>query len=414
MRRLLFAAAAVLAFAPAAQATPPNADVRFATFNASLNRGASGQLVDHLSHPEVNDVYRRQIRNVAEVIQRVRPDVLLINEFDFAPPAVGLFQTNFLAVGQQGARPIHYPYTFVAPSNTGIPSGMDLDNNGTIGGPGDAFGFGFFPGQFGMVVYSMYPIDADDVRTFQFFLWKDMPGALLPDDPTTPEPDDWYSPDELNIFRLSSKSHWDIPISIGRKTVHFLVSHPTPPVFDPPVVDYNGKRNHDEIRFWADYISPGKSRYIYDDTGERGGLHPGDLFVIAGDENSDPLDGDSIPGAIQQLTEHPLVNTRMTPESLGAPEAARLQGGANLTHRSDPRFDTADFADTAPGNLHADYVLPRKNLHIVDSAVFWPLQSDPLFRLTGVFDQAEWGPVGGFPTSDHRLVRIDITVPGAN
>jgi Endonuclease/Exonuclease/phosphatase family len=414
MRRLLFAAAVVLAFAPAAQATPPNSDVRFATFNASLNRGASGQLVDHLSHPEVNDVYRRQIRNVAEVIQRVRPDVLLLNEFDFAPPAVGLFQTNFLAVGQQGARPIHYPYAFVAPSNTGIPSGMDLDNNGTIGGPGDAFGFGFFPGQFGMVVYSMYPIDADDVRTFQFFLWKDMPGALLPDDPTTPEPDDWYSPEELNIFRLSSKSHWDIPISIGRKTVHFLVSHPTPPVFDPPVVDYNGKRNHDEIRLWADYISPGKSRYIYDDTGERGGLHPGDLFVIAGDENSDPLDGDSIPGAIQQLTEHPLVNTRMTPESLGAPEAARLQGGANLTHRSDPRFDTADFADTAPGNLHADYVFPRKNLHIVDSAVFWPLQSDPLFRLTGVFDQAEWGPVGGFPTSDHRLVRIDITVPGAN
>jgi Endonuclease/Exonuclease/phosphatase family len=414
MRRLLFAAAAVLAFAPAAQATPPNADVRFATFNASLNRSASGQLVDHLSHPEVNDVYRRQIRNVAEVVQRVRPDVLLINEFDFAPPAVGLFQTNFLGVSQQGALPIHYPYAYVAPSNTGIPSGMDLDNNGTIGGPGDAFGFGFFPGQFGMVVYSMYPIDADDVRTFQFFRWKDMPGALLPDDPTTPEPDDWYSPEELNIFRLSSKSHWDIPISIGRKTVHFLVSHPTPPVFDPPVVDYNGKRNHDEIRFWADYVSPGKSRYIYDDTGERGGLHPGDLFVIAGDENSDPLDGDSIPGAIQQLTEHPLVNTRMTPESLGAPEAARLQGGANLTHRSDPRFDTADFADTAPGNLHADYVLPRKNLHIVDSAVFWPLQSDPLFRLTGVFDQAEWGPVGGFPTSDHRLVRIDITVPGAN
>jgi Endonuclease/Exonuclease/phosphatase family len=412
MRRLLFAAVAVLVFAPAAQAKPPNADVRFATFNASLNRSASGQLVDHLSHPEVNDVYRRQIRNVAEVIQRVRPDVLLINEFDFAPPAVGLFQTNFLGVSQQGARPIHYPYTYIAPSNTGIPSGMDFDNNGTVGGPGDAFGFGFFPGQFGMVVYSMYPIDADDVRTFQFFRWKDMPGALLPDDPSTPEPDDWYSPEELDIFRLSSKSHWDIPISIGRKTVHFLVSHPTPPVFDPPVVDYNGKRNHDEIRFWADYISPGQSHYIYDDTGEHGGLHPGDLFVIAGDQNSDPLDGDSIPGSIQQLTEHPLVNTRETPDSLGAPEAALLQGGANGTHRSDPRFDTADFADSAPGNLRADYVLPRKNMHIVDSAVFWPLQADPLFRLTGVFNQDEWGPVGGFPTSDHRLVRIDVTVPG--
>jgi hypothetical protein len=121
--------------------------------------------------------------------------------------------------------------------------------------------------------------------------------------------------------------------------------------------------------------------------------------VIAGDQNSDPLDGDTIPGSIQQLIEHPLVNVSKTPASAGAVEAAALQGGANASHRSDPRFDTADFADTAPGNLHADYVLPSKNMKILDSAVFWPVQSDPLFRLTGVFNFAEWGPVGGFPTS---------------
>jgi len=36
------------------------------------------------------------------------------------------------------------------------------------------------------------------------------------------------------------------------------------------------------------------------------GLKPGELFVIAGDQNSDPLDGDSIPGSIQQLLDHPL------------------------------------------------------------------------------------------------------------
>jgi hypothetical protein len=46
-------------------------------------------------------------------------------------------------------------------------------------------------------------------------------------------------PEELEVFRLSSKSHWDVPIVIGRKTVHFLVSHPTPPVFDGPE-DRNG------------------------------------------------------------------------------------------------------------------------------------------------------------------------------
>lgn len=374
--------------------------VRFATFNASLNRNFAGQLVSDLSTP--NNV---QAKTVAEIIQRTRPDVLLINEFDFVENglAAELFQDNYLSVSQNGAEPIEYGYYFVAPSNTGIPSGFDLNNNGVVAGPDDAFGFGFFPGQFGMAVYSRYPILYDDIRTFQLFLWKDMPGALLPDDPSTPEPADWYSPAELDVFRLSSKSHWDVPIQIGDKVVHFLVSHPTPPVFDGPE-DRNGTRNYDEIRFWADYISPGqRSSYIYDDDGVYGGLEPGAMFVIAGDQNSDPLDGDSIPGSIQLLLEHPLINTKLTPSSAGAVEASALQGGANLTHRSDPAFDTADFSDSAPGNLRADYVLPRKSLQIVDAAVFWPVQADPLFRLVGVFP---------FPSSDHRLVWVDVRVPG--
>jgi hypothetical protein len=429
MRKLLLAAAAVLILVPAAATAShrnkPD-EVRFATFNLSLNRANSGDLVNHLSHPEVDDVFRRQARNNAEVIQRNRPDVLLINEFDFAPDAVEFFRKNFLEVSQNGARPIRYPYAFIAPSNTGVASGFDLNNASPVGHPAgvpvttpgapgygdDSFGFGAFPGQFGILVLSRYPIIQQKVRTFQFFRWEDMPGARLPDDPATPAAADWYSPAELDVFRLSSKSHWDVPVRIGRKTVHFLVSHPTPPVFDGPE-DRNGTRNHDEIRFWADYVAGGsRAAYIYDDGGRRGGLQAGERFVIAGDQNSDPLDGDSIPGSIQQLLDHPLVNTSKTPSSAGAVEAAALQGGANATHRSDPRFDTADFADGAPGNLRADYVLPSKNMQIEDSAVFWPLQSDPLFRLTGVFNFALWGPVGGFPTSDHRLVWVDVDVAG--
>jgi hypothetical protein len=382
-----------------AQAQDDRDTVRFATFNASLNRNFAGQLRADLSTPG-----NAQAATVAEIIQRVRPEVLLINEFDFDPIAADLFRTNYLEVSHNGAEPIRYDHLFIAPSNTGIPSGFDLNNNGVIGGPDDAFGFGFFPGQFGMLVLSQHPIDTADIRTFQHFLWKDMPGALLPDDPATPAPSDWYSPEELDVFRLSSKSHWDVPILVDGKTVHFLVSHPTPPVFDGPE-DRNGTRNFDEIRFWADYITPGTSaRYIYDDEGQSGGLQPGASFVIAGDQNSDPLDGDSIPGAIQQLIEHPRVNTKLTPDSEGAVEQSALQGGANLTHLSDPRFDTADFADTAPGNLRADYVLPSKNLRIDDAAVFWPLSTDPLFRLVGTFP---------FPSSDHRLVWVDVSVPGA-
>jgi Endonuclease/Exonuclease/phosphatase family len=393
-----------LATVTAGQAAPKQADARFATFNVSLNRATLGKLASDLADPTADTVFVRQAKNVAEVIQRTRPDVLLVNEFDHDPVAVDRFRDNFLEVSQNGAAPIDYPYAFLAPSNTGIPSGKDLDNSGTIGGGNDAFGFGAFPGQFGMLVLSRFPIDMAHVRTFQLFLWKDMPGNLIP----TP----FYSADEVDILRLSSKSHWDVPIQIGKKSVHFLVSHPTPPVFDG-AEDRNGRRNYDEIRFWADYITPGRADYIYDDAGAHGGLVPGSLFVIAGDENSDPLDGDSVPGAIQQLVEHPLVNTKTVPESVGAVEAARLQGGANASHKSDPRFDTADFADTAPGNLHADYVLPRKAIQITDAAVFWPLQSDPLFRLVGVFDFATWGPVGGFPTSDHRLVWADLTLPAA-
>jgi hypothetical protein len=373
-------------------------DVRFATFNASLNRSNEGDLVRDLSTPD-----NQQARTVAEIIQRTHPDVLLINEFDYVEDgqAAELFRDNYLEVSQNHAPPAHYPYYYVAPSNTGLPSGHDLDNSGGVGGPNDAYGFGFFPGQFGMVVYSKYPIDTEQVRTFQHFLWKDMPGALLPDDPATTEPADWYSEAELDDFRLSSKSHWDLPIEIGEETVHFLVSHPTPPVFDT-AEDRNGTRNHDEIRFWADYVSGGaRASYIYDDEGGTGGLASDASFVIAGDQNSDPLDGDSIPGAIQQLLDNPRVNTGSAPSSAGAAEASRLQGGVNDSHRNPARFDTADFSEP-PGNLRADYVLPDSDRRILDSKVYWPVSDSPFARLTGTFP---------FPSSDHRLVWVDVLLP---
>jgi hypothetical protein len=400
----LIAAAAATALATATLALPtpaatagdrhgPKDPVRFATFNASLNRNVEGQLVADLSTPG-----NQQARNVAETIQRVDPDVVLINEFDYAPAAVDLFRDNYLEVGQNGADPIELPYAFIAPSNTGVPSGFDLNNNGVVSGGDDAYGFGLFPGQYGMVVYSKYPILADQARTFQHFLWRDMPGALLPDDPATTAPDDWYSPEEQDVFRLSSKSHWDVPIRIGNRTIHFLVSHPTPPTFDG-VEDRNGLRNHDEIRFWADYVEGGKrASYIYDDEGRYGGLERGTPFVIAGDQNADPFDGDSVDDAILQLLDHKRIDAT-GPTSAGGPEASALQGGANLTHEGDPAYDTADFADTAPGNLRVDYVLPARRLRTVGSGVFWPTTTDPLYRLTGAFP---------FPTSDHRMVWIDV------
>jgi endonuclease/exonuclease/phosphatase family metal-dependent hydrolase len=372
----VFALVAPLLVAAPASAAPPS-DLRVATFNASLNRAAEGELVADLSTPD-----DPQAREVAEVVQRVRPDVLLINEFDHAPAAVDLFRDNYLERGQNGAEPIDYPHAFIAPSNTGVPSGFDLDDDGSVGGPDDALGFGAFPGQYGMLVLSRFPIDTAAVRTFQRFLWKDLPGNRLPGD--------FYAPEAQAVLPLSSKSHWDVPVRVGDRILHVLASHPTPPTFDG-AEDRNGRRNADEIAFWRLYVQPGAAgEALYDDAGRRGGLGGGERFVITGDQNSDPLDGDSLPGAADQiLTAHRVVDP--APSSDGAAEAA------NPGHRGDPRLDTADFSDPTPGNLRVDYVLPSRPLEVRGSGVFWPVSADPLARLNDA--------------SDHHATWVDLRLP---
>ena len=361
--------------------------IRFATFNTSLYRNKAGGLREELEAGT-----SEQARSVAEILQRVRPDVVLLNEVDYDSSGKTLqwIRQKYLAVSQGGHPPIDYQHAYLGPVNTGIPSGIDLDGNGETGQPADAFGFGRFPGQFGMLVLSRYPIDADTARTFGQFPWKKMPGALLPVDPADGTP--YYSAEATAIFRLSSKSHWDLPIRIGQTTIHLLASHPTPPVFDGPE-DRNGRRNHDEIRLWADYIRPSRSNYLVDDRGQRGGLARGQHFVIAGDMNADPLDGDTVPGAIGQLLSQRRVNARQIPSSEGA--VAFRDTGVNANHRGGAEHDTADFSDNGPGNLRVDYVLPSRSLKIVRSGVFWPPAGDPASAL--------------LDASDHRLVWVDIT-----
>lgn len=398
--KLRLAAAALLLALPAvpAYADEPqpqrSEELTVATFNASLNRDAAGKLNSDLSNGE-----NEQARNVAETIQRADADVILVNEFDYDGTGknADLFNQNYLQVSQNGADPVEYPYVWTGPVNTGVPSGFDLNNDESVGGPDDALGFGEFPGQYGFVVYSKYPIDTAQVRTFQNFLWKDMPDALLP---TQEDGSSWYSPEELAIMPLSSKTHADIPVDVEGTTVHVLAAHPTPPSFDGPE-KRNQKRNSDEIRLWRDYIAD-DADYLYDDQGTTGGLAPDANFVIVGDYNSDPVDGDSWPGAIDQLLDSDKVQDPK-PTSAGGAEAAEKQGGANAEHKGDPALDTSDFNDDpAPGNLRVDYVLPNAAAEVSDSGIFWPTADDELSRLTGEYP---------FPTSDHRLVWIKATFP---
>ncbi len=389
--RYAFAAvmAATAALSPAPADAVETVELRFATFNASLFGDRENALAERLRTRT-----DEQLRLVAATIQAVRPDVLLINEFDYDPSGKSVedFLFNYLMRPQHGQNAIRYRYHYAGPVNTGLDSGLDLDRDGQVGGPGDAWGFGRFPGQYGMLVLSRYPIDPAKVRSFRKFRWADMPDALLP---TLPEGESWYDARTLRTFPLSSKAHWDIPVWTRAGSIHFLVSHPTPPVFDGEE-DRNGRRNHDEIRLWADYVStdPARNGYLYDDDGVSGGLAAGDNFVIAGDLNADPNDGDSHPGAIRQLLDHPRIQATPTPSSTGAAESAHRLGGGNLVQVSDHGHDTAVFGGNA-GNLRVDYVLPSHGLNVHGAGVFWPLSTEPHAAL--------------LDASDHRLVWVDVS-----
>ena len=388
---------------------------------AGANSGGGQELrvaTYNLQDVRTEDVKRDdnpRLKELAATIQRVRPDVILLNEiaYDYqGAPGVKpnseegqnarRFVENYLSKTQEpGLAPIRYN-DFMRPVNTGIASGYDLDNNGEAvteyppppptqpdGSPGeqtaagraygnDAYGFGTFPGQYGMglLVKPQYKIQKDEVRTFQKFLWKDMPGALLPKDPETGE--SFYSEEELSVFRLSSKSHWDVPVRVpGKDTVHLLASHPTPPVFDGPA-DRNGRRNHDEIRFWGDYVND--ADYIYDDSGERGGLKEDEPFVILGDLNADPDEGDSAGNPIRDFL---FANERINGEFVP------------LAQAPDPELDPSD---TATFGLRADYVLPSSDL---------PVSRGEVRGHTALY---EGGPYEGSPT-DHFPVWLDLALP---
>lgn len=361
--------------------------VRVATFNVSMdatNHTPQGEQVNPDALVNALKANHQQIKNIAEIIQRVRPDIILLNEFDYVPKEQGIeyFKKHYLNISQNKQHVIDYPYSFIAPVNTGLATKFDLDNNGkTTGVMGDAQGFGFFEGHYGMAILSKYPINLEKLRTLQTFKYKDMPNAQMPVHPKTGE--NWYNEQEWQAFRLSSKSFWDVPVVINDKTVHVLASHPTPPVFDGDE-DRNGKRNHDEVRLIADYVT--NKPYIYDDKGQKGGLKENTRFVILGDLNAAPEGDKARLETTSQILNNPLINAQFIPKSDGAKEQY-------------PQAYAQNF--TANWQARVDYVLPSNyGFKIVDGGVFWPTENSEQYRL--IKDRNA--------SSDHRLVWLDLIV----
>ena len=374
----------------------PTDALRVATYNTSLYADTDGGLEARLLAGDAN------AGKVAAVLQRVRPALVLLNEFDYdaGGRAADLFAQRYLGVAQaDGGAPLRYPYRYFAPVNTGVPSGLDLDRNGQVGGDGrdrgnDAWGYGLHPGQYGMLLLSMHPIDAAAVRTFQMLKWSAMPGARRPVDPATGKP--WHDDATWSQLRLSSKSHWDVPVRTPLGVIHVLASHPTPPVFDGPE-DRNGARNHDEIRIWREYLA-GDAPWLCDDRGRCGGLADEAAFVIVGDLNNDPDAGDGVAAATRGLLAHPRVLQHAAPRSEGGRAAALalagIAGAAAPGRKAELAAEaTGDFGPRV-GPLRLDYVLPSANLRRRDGGVHWPAPGEP--------------GAASVDGTDHRLVWADL------
>ena len=308
-----------------------------------------------------------RLRAAAAIIQKLQPDVLLINEiafnYDGAESNANRFADLYLAVPQgPGLTGLRYS-VFQPETNTGVHSNLDLDNSGhqtqrhqiaAASGPdgsppaqtaegreygNDSWGFGTFPGQYGMALFVRDDarIRTDMIRTWQYFKWSSLPDALQP---IGTDGVAWYSDEEWDVLRLSSKNHAAVPIVFedGRQ-VTVLMAHPTPPAFDGPE-GRNVKRNHDEIRLIREIIED--ASFLVDDAGNPGGLSRDEHFVIMGDLNADPDEGSS--------TQNPIVNLIMASERVNSdfvPSADAL--GVK-------RFPELDPDDSAQFGLRVDYV----------------------------------------------------------
>jgi len=421
-------------------------EVKIAAYNLSFDRATFADLVAemaitsaeqktlvdaYLADPDAMELVDKttaekiiQIRNVAAIIQKTRPDVLMMGEYNNDGTGEDLsalegFQANYLSIAQsiEGAggaadlEPIEYPFAESYGTNTGLLSGFDLNNDGYIATAedvgtneyaGDTWGFGQYHGQYAFALMSKYEIDAKNTRTFQDFKWKDLDGAENP----LLDGENWYTDEEWQQMTLSSKNHVDAPILVptkdGTETIHILMSHPTPPVFD---TGKNKLQNAAEVEFWHNYVT--NSQDFYDDAGNTGALKEGAHFVIVGDQNLDAAvgAGDGLTGVMAALHADPVVNQSVTngdlyPTSFGAAEYAADRSSEHPY----PNRITAEFHN-AYGGINADHAIPSASLNIIDSGVYWQASYQEGRML---FNDARIGKYGTGKdvSSDHRMVWI--------
>ncbi|MFX0545403.1 endonuclease/exonuclease/phosphatase family protein [Roseovarius sp. S1116L3] len=321
-----------------------------ASYNTDLSRDGPGLLL--------RDILRGddQAEAVAEMIAKAGADVILLQNVDYDMDLLALTALRDL-IGRAG---LTYSEVFALRPNTGIPTGLDLDRDGRLGEPEDAQGHGEFSGQGGMAILSRWPIDRPAVEDLSGLLWRDMPQAMLPQTGGAP----YFSDGALDVLRLADVAHWAVPILHPGGPVTVLAFHASPPVFDGPE-DRNGRRNHDQLRFWRHYLDG------------RFGPAPDRRFVLMGHANQDPDRSEGIKEGIAGLLADP-----------------RLQDVRPLRPDGTPPEATVHWPRLTPPDLRVSYVLPSRDWQVAGSGILWPL-SGP---------EAERAALA----SRHRIVWVDL------
>ncbi|WP_259917715.1 endonuclease/exonuclease/phosphatase family protein [Jannaschia sp. M317] len=319
--------------------------IRIATYHAELSRKGPAVLLRDLTAGK-----DAQVDAVLTVIAAAQADILLLLDvdWDFGGAAVAAL------VDGLGARGLAYPHQVALAPNAGVPSGFDLDGNGRLGEGRDALGYGRFTGDGGMALLSRLPLG--QITDHSAVLWSEVsaaPAAVLPVGAAA-------------VVPLASVAQWEVSVPLGDGVLTLLTLNANTPVFDGPE-DRNGLRNADELAFVAGLA----------------GAVP--RPVVLGRANIDPMDGEGDRAALRRLLEHP---------ALSDPEPTGQGGGGD--HAGDPALDTVDWE--GPGPLRVDYILPSRDLRVIDSGVIWPAPDDPLADVVRT-------------ASRGRLVWVDVSLP---
>lgn len=264
-----------------------------------------------------------------DVIAAARPDIVLLLDVDWDADGMALAA---LARGLE-ARGLSFPHALAPRPNAGRPSGFDLDGDGRTYRARDAMGYGRFTGDGGAALLSRHPLGA--VRDLSGVLWAERAdtGDLLPEGSEA-------------VVPLATVGQWIVPVEVEGTRLDLVTLAAGTPVFDGPE-DRNGRRNAAELAFVAELAA--------------GVAHP----VVLGRANVDPADGEGDRAALRALLDHPMLQD---PRPRGG-------GGGGAGHAGDPAFDTAAWE--GPGPLRVDYVLPPRDLAVVDAGVLWPAPGDP-------------------------------------